>query len=167
MDNRRPVGVPNRAIVHVGPEWTVKRYRTAEEADAEAYWFRRVPWAAPELVCQDGQDLIMPTLPVAAQTPDWRPVEELRALLVRLQNEGVHHRDVHTKNVVMGKDGMPLLIDWETAVEHDAEFGYDLYGPEVSGVPIPPLHEKYGLSSQWWGSPQNYAIGREWEAPCP
>ena len=43
----------------------------------------------------------------------------------------------------------------------------DLYGPEVSGVPIPPLHEKYGLSSQWWGSPQNYAIGREWEAPCP
>lgn len=167
--NPRPSGVPDRAVVHVGPKWTVKRYRTQDEALVEAAWFERVPWAAPELVCLDDTDLVIATLPVAANIPGWRPANELRWLLERLRNQGLHHRDVHTKNIVMGEDGMPLLIDWETAIEWESEYGYDLHGPEVSGVPIPELHTRYGLDAQWWGSPQEYAIGYEWkvEAPCP
>lgn len=154
--------MPYRAVVHVGLVWTTKRYRTADEAAQEAWWYERVPWATPPLVCQDGQDLIFPTLPVASSFPAWRPVEGLRSLLSRLHAQGVHHRDVHTKNVVMGRDGEPLLIDWETATEHTSEHSYDLHGPETSGVPVPDLHERLQIAPQWWGSGQSYSIGVEW-----
>lgn len=156
-------------MVNVGPRWTVKRYRTEEEAAQEAWWYKRVPWAAPPLVCREGQDLILPTLPVAADFPSWTPVADLRALLGRLHSEGVHHRDVHTKNVVMGERGNPLLIDWETAVEQESGLSYDMYGPDESGVPVPPMHERLVIAPQWWGSRQPYAIGFEWKAGvlCP
>lgn len=162
--NPRPPGAPDRAVVNVGPEWTVKRYRTEAEAAEEAQWYKRVPWAAPRLICRDGPDLILPTLPVAADFPAWRPVADLRALLVRLHAAGIHHRDVHTKNVVMGDMGHPLIIDWETAVAQEAALSYDMYGPAESGVSVPPMHERLGIAPQWWGSKQRYAIGFEWNA---
>lgn len=166
--NSRPAGVPQRAVVHVGPRWTVKRYQQRRDARAEALWYERVPWAAPHPVHVDGPDLIIPTLPVAALVPGWQPAQELHGLLVRLSQEGIHHRDVHTKNVVMGPDGSPLLIDWETAVMEPSSVSYDLYGPEASGVPVPKLHQKLGVAAQWWGCGQPFSIGREWgvDVPC-
>lgn len=166
--NSRPAGVPERAIVHVGPEWTVKRYRQRRDARAEVGWYERVPWAAPRPVYVEGADLIIPTLPVAANNPKWRPAQELVDLLNRLSEQGIHHRDVHTKNIVMGADGSPLLIDWETAGIYGTSVSYDLYGPEVSTVPMPRIHERLGVAAQWWGSGQPYSIGREWgvDTPC-
>lgn len=161
-----PPSLPDRAVVQVGRRWTIKRYRTAEAAAAEAYWYEVVPWAAPRLIRLDGPDLVLPTLPVAADFPSWRPVRALHQLLCDLHDAGIHHRDVHTKNIVMDQDGAPLLIDWETAVEYESNLAYDLYG-EDSGVPTPDIHLRAGLAAQHWKSPGQHSIGVAWRCDVP
>lgn len=153
-----------RAMVKVGRSCTVKRYATAAAAWAEVEWYERVPWAAPRLLDVEGAALIVETLPVAAALPGWRPAAALRELLEALHAEGVHHRDVHVRNIVRAGDGRPLLIDWETAIHQPAALSYDLHGPDASGVPVPEIHA--GLTPQWWGSPQPASISKRWRAPC-
>lgn len=65
------------------------------------------------------------------------------------------------RNVVKGRAGQPLLIDWETAIEYPAELSYDLHGPEASGVPIPEIHRR--LIPAWWGSREKMSIKNQWE----
>lgn len=154
---RRP-----RAVIRVGPEVTIKSHVDAAAAAAEAGWYERVPWAAPRLLAVHGPDLHLQTLPVAAHLHTWRPVEQLRALLERLHGEGIHHRDVHVRNLVRGEGDEPLLIDWETAIHQPSPRSYDLHGPDASRVPVPHIHA--GLTPQWWGSAQQSSIAKRWGA---
>jgi len=109
----------------------------------------------------DGATLTIETRHAGTAFPEWRPIEPLRELLSALHAEGIHHRDLHLKNVVKGPAGQPLLIDWETAIEYPAELSYDLHGPEASGVPIPEIHRR--LIPAWWGSREKMSIKNQWE----
>ncbi len=149
-----------RAKVEVFGDRTIKKYDDPVLAAAEAAWFIRVPWATPRLLDFDGTTLTIETGQDASEVPEWRPVGVLRELLGALHAEGVHHRDVHVKNVVR-LDGEPRLIDWETAIIDPAPFSYDLYGPEDSGIPIPKIHTR--LIPMWWGSRQRLSIKNQWE----
>lgn len=154
----------DRALVRVGPVHTTKQYATAAEAEAEAAWYQLVPWAAPRLIDLDGPTLTIQTHPVATSIPHWRPAQALFELLTRLHAEGIHHRDVHVRNIVKGPHG-PLLIDWETALHQPSPVSYDLYGPDASGIPAPPIHD--GYTPQWWGSTQRMSISNRWECHVP
>lgn len=155
-----------RAVVSVGPRRTTKRHRSPEAARAEAAWYERVPWAAPRLLAVEGSTLVLETCtPQARCDPGWRPVRELHELLRRLHAAGVHHRDVHVRNLVRDTDGRVLLIDWETALRQPSAVSYDLYGPEASGVPVPELHARH--TPQWWGSPQRMSIRSQWGCDVP
>jgi hypothetical protein len=92
-------------------------------------------------------------------------VAELHVLLLRLHAEGVHHRDVHVRNLVRAADGRPLLIDWETAIHWPSALSYDLHGPDASGVPVPEIHAAH--TPQWWGSPQRMSIRSQWGCDVP
>lgn len=131
--------------------------------EAEARWYRLVPWATPELLHVDNERLVVARYPTSAELGpvDWRPVTALRALLERLWHDhGIHHRDVHAKNIVRMPDGTPRLIDWETAVvDRSARDSYDLIGP-TCGVPKPDVHE--GFSDQWWGARTRFSVARWW-----
>lgn len=151
----------NRARVKVLPDRTTKTYLDPALAAIEAEWYLRVPWACPRLLDLDGATLTIETRHVATAFPEWRPIEPLRELLSALHAEGIHHRDLHLKNVVKGPAGQPLLIDWETAIEYPAELSYDLHGPEASGVPIPEIHRR--LIPAWWGSREKMSIKNQWE----
>jgi len=146
--------------VDIGPEHTVKTFADPADAHREAWIYRNLSWACPRLIDFDGdRRLVIETLPVATSHPQWRPVDQLAALLAGLLRCGFHHRDVHLGNVVLAADG-PRLIDWETVIWWPAPVSYDLAGPDASGVPVPDIHAH--LSPQWWWSPQALAIGRQW-----
>jgi hypothetical protein len=150
-----------RAVVEVRPDVTIKTYRDPIAAAEEANWYKIVPWAAPKLIDFDGLSLVIETCDRATDHLDWRPVAALRDLLTMLHDEAIHHRDLHLKNVVRGRDGRPLLIDWETAIIHPADLSYDLVGPEASGVPIPMIHRRF--IPAWWGSRERMSIKNQWE----
>lgn len=146
-----------RATVRVAAGRATKTFVDPADAEREAAWYQRVPWAAPCLLDLDGPILTMQALPLAG--PRWRPAEQLRTLLEQLHAEGIHHRDVHPGNIVRGPHG-PLLIDWETAIYWPSALSYDLHGPEASGVPVPDIHA--GITPQWWGSTQRMSIKNRW-----
>lgn len=154
--------VHQRSIVEVGPEFTKKRFSTVEGAAHELSFYQLMPWACPELVDYDDLTLTMRTHEVATDLPDWRPVKAMRSLLMRVHAVGVHHRDVHVKNVLRGPDG-PLLIDWECAVVMPTPLSYDLSGPGVSDVPVPPLHVKMEVQPAWWFSTDVDSLHQRWE----
>ena len=149
-----------RAKLVVLPDRTIKTYQDPALAEVEVGWYQRVPWACPRLLDFDGLALVIETCHAGTDLPDWRPVDELRKLLGALHTEGIHHRDVHLRNVVR-RSGLPLLIDWETAIFHPSKFSYDLSGPEKSGVPVPVIHRR--MIPAWWGSRQRMSIKNQWE----
>lgn len=153
-----------RTSIVLHPHVCIKTYNEAEWSRAEIDWYRTVPWACPPLLWADPQagTLVTPTLPLAANVPDYQPVDKLLDLLRRLEREGVHHRDVHPANIVIDQDGSPRLIDWETAVFEDTPWSYDLHGPDVSGVDIPEIHLECG--PQWVGSDDPFSIKNTWRA---
>ena len=150
-----------RATVEVYADRTTKAYHDHSMAQSEADWYQRVPWACPELLDFDGFKLTIATAHTAEAFPEWRPVGALREILVELHRLGVHHRDVHVKNVVKGPRGTPLLIDWETALHFPSRLSYDLHGPDASGVQIPDIHRR--LIPAWWNSIQRTSIMNQWE----
>lgn len=149
-----------RAKILVEPDHVIKTYEDPMLAAAEADWYRLVPWACPRLLDLDGATLTIERCEPATDVPEWRPVAALRELLSALHAEGIHHRDLHVKNVV-GRSGSPLLIDWETAILWPSERSYDLVGPDASGVPIPEIHTR--LIPAWWGSRERMSIKNQWE----
>lgn len=148
----------------MGPEVTVKRFVTPESKAHEFSFYEAVPWACPEVVAHDAYSITMTTCEVAFRIRDWRPVRELRELLTRVHAEGVAHRDVHVKNIVRGPEGEPLLIDWECAAFVRSRLSYDLHGPDASGVPVPEIHARLGVTPAWWGSPEHHSIRNQWGA---
>lgn len=149
-----------RALVEVFPDRTIKTYKEPALAVVEAEWYVRVPWACPRLLDLDGGTLTIETCEPGPDLLDWRPADQLRELLGSVHAEGIHHRDLHLRNVVRARDGRPLLIDWETAIEHPATLSYDLHGPAASGVPIPEIHTR--LIPAWWGSREKMSIKNQW-----
>lgn len=156
---------PNRPRIVIGSKVTMKRHRTAADADNEARWLVRVPWAAPKLLRVRHHIIYMETLTCSWHLPGWQPVDDLRALIVRLHKAGIHHRDVHPGNVVQGRDGLPRLIDWESAVEQKTDQSYDLVG-RASGVPDPERH-RLAEYSQWWSSSSPCSIEKMWINDVP
>lgn len=150
------VYMPPSAVVRVEADLVIKRFRSPEDCAVEARWFRRLPQFCPELIAHDGVDLVTRRHDVAWETPSWRDPEALVKLVMAVHAEGVHHRDVHLRNIVL-RDGEPLLIDWYTAVECVQAEPYDLYG-ERSGVPKPERH----LDFQCWDTPNPYSIREAW-----
>lgn len=162
MRANRTHGRTPRSFVEVGPETTVKRFVTKEGAAHELSFYQLVPWACPELLDHDEYTLTMRSYECAFSLPDWRPVNELRALLQRLHREGVHHRDLHVKNVLRGPGGLPVLIDWECAIVMRTQLSYDLSGPGISKVPIPDLHVRLNVTPAWWHSRERHSISNQW-----
>lgn len=154
-----------RAVTILGDGWVAKTFRDRDRFELECSFHGLVPWAMPRVLDTStvACTVVTERLPVAVDLPDWRPVAELRALLERLERAGVHHRDVHTKNIVRGADGGPLLIDWETATIAPGKPSYDLHGPDRSGIAVPSEHD--GYTPQWWGATTRWSIRRAWETP--
>ena len=150
-----------RAVVELHDDRVVKTFADASYAEREWRWYARFPWATPRMVSRDGATVIVERLPLASELPDWRPVDQMKALLERLHASHVHHRDVHAKNVVRMPDGSPRLIDWETALIQRADYSYDIHGPDLSGVDKPAEHE--GYSPQWWDAGTKFSLGRWWK----
>ncbi len=75
---------------------------------------------------------------------------------------GICHRDLHEDNVLV-KEGRPLVIDLEHAVEVDPSWPcYDLFGPNDL-IPLLPEHVAYaqqlGPTGIWWDSYHDQKIG--------
>ncbi|MFC4124920.1 phosphotransferase [Nocardia rhizosphaerae] len=157
-----------RALITVDRSAVTKTYSDLAQARAEVDWYRRVPWATPELLDADLDRgvLVIARHRSAADHREDRPAGELAELLRRLEAAGVHHRDVHVGNVVLTGDG-PRLIDWETATSADAP-SYDLHGPEASGVPVPKIHTDLGTGYRmWWGAAHRMSIRSRWGCDVP
>ena len=150
----------DRANVSVLPDRTTKTYKDSALASAEAGWYRRLPWATPRLLDFDGLTLTIETRHPGIAFPHWRPAGALADLLGALHHEGVHHRDVHLRNVVKGGHGVPLLIDWETAIDQPSRYSYDLWGPDLSGIAVPEIHTRH--IPAWWGSTDRTSIMNQW-----
>lgn len=153
--------VPPSALVHVMEDVVVKRFHSSAGCEGEAQWYRRYPGFCPELVAVDGPDLVTRRYPVAWDVPSWRDAKALYRLLSELGAAGVHHRDVHLRNIVI-VDGAPRLIDWVTAVEAPGRVSYDLYG-EAAGIERPPGHVTY----QCWTAPNRWSIREAWGVDVP
>lgn len=151
------VYVRARATVIVAADITTKIFATPELAATELRWYQTVPWACPELLDHDTNRLVIRT-GKAADTLTDPPVDEVFDLLVRLQDAGYSHRDAHPANII-STDAGPKLIDWETATIGK---GYDLHGPDASGVPIPDIHTECG--PMWWASDDPSSITNMWGA---
>ena len=140
-----------RATIIVRDEKTTKTFRDSKVFEAERNWYINTPWACPKLLSAKDNVLTIET----GQLARFGKVSELLALLERLQRNGIHHRDVHPKNIVYTPDGM-RLIDWETAcLTESGAPSYDLYGPEISGIKVPKVHRDLGKTKN---SPNGYAM---------
>lgn len=151
------IHIQARSIVIVRGNTATKTYSDPDDCARELHWYTTVPWAAPDLVDHGPRHLVMAAHPIASGLSDYRPVDELRDLLERLERRGISHRDVHTGNVVATDDG-PRLIDWETAIDIP---GYDLGGP-ASDIPVPAIHDGEAM---WWNADHPQAIGTAWGMP--
>lgn len=146
-----------RATLIIGPETVTKQFRNPTDADTEISWYQQLPpGIAPQILHAEDDVLVITKHPPAK--PERGPLIQL---LQRLQSLGIHHRDVHPGNIVQGPDG-PLLIDWETAI-HATAPSYDLHGPEVSGIPIPAIHQALGTGyCMWLHSSHRLSIRNQW-----
>lgn len=124
-------------------------------AQHEISFYLAAPWACPKLLDHGHNWLEMERLRPASRVRGWEPDYRLWSLLERLGREGIHHRDSHGANIVLEVDGYPRLIDWDAAIRWPSPLGlsYDLYGPEVSGVPRPPQHWTRSVPV-WWSEAQ-------------
>lgn len=148
----------SRTTIVLHPDVTIKTFNEAAWADNEIAFYKRVPWACPPLLYAGNGTLVTETLPLAANIPDYHDTDAVIELLTRLEAHGIHHRDVHPANIVLGPKG-PLLIDWECAALDPGHPSYDLYGPD-SGVPIPDIHATCG--PQWLNSADPASIKNTW-----
>ena len=74
-----------------------------------------------------------------------------------LSENGIAHRDVHIKNIVVNDEAEPFLIDWEFATETESKISYDLYGEHKSKVQRPKQHTKsYPI---YWDYKGNRSLG--------
>lgn len=158
-----------RADLTITAQTVTKRYHSPARAANEIHWYRTLPFGCPQLIDADPDT---GTLVIAYHPPaTHRPTTELLDLLRELEALHVHHRDVHPGNIVAGPDG-PLLIDWETAILADCP-SYDLYGPAVSGLPVPDIHTALRSKSSpngyvmWVGADHRMSIRNQWRADAP
>ena len=156
---------PRATITH-SPGIVTKQYHDPADAHPEIHWYTRLADQniTPRLIDADPDT---GTLTIAAHPPadpSYRPAQQLAELLHQLQDIGISHRDVHPGNLVQGPSG-PLLIDWETGYPAP---GYDLHGPEATGIPIPDIHQAIRSPNSphgyvmWVGSDHRASIRNQW-----
>lgn len=149
-----------RAVVEIGDVWAAKTFDDPDTLERELGWSQRLPWIACPVIERTGDTLVMERLDMAVDVPEWRPVDELRALLVRLGAEGVHHRDLHVLNVGRDRRGAVRVIDWEWTIGGMPGRSFDLFGPEMSGVP--DHRHPNGHPPIWWWGLLEEVPGRWW-----
>lgn len=142
-----------RLVTHHPPTDFVHYYRLLASWDL-----------APKIIEATNDTLVTELHPTLHQWWDAGPTQDeldamlklLRGRIVELHSHGVCHRDLHIDNVVL-RDGIPLFIDTDFAIATDSnEPCFDLYGPDVSGVPAPAAHlRQHGNAAKgvWWTAP--------------
>lgn len=139
-----------------------KQFRSPVEYEHEWQFYRDFGQYAPRVVKLLPEDLtIVCEAGLLIDSPTESHINQLASILGVLAAEGVHHRDVHPKNIVDTPDGVKLL-DWETAIRHSGR-SYDLCGPV--DVPVPVQHG--GLLPQWWESNDIGSIRNVWGVGIP
>jgi hypothetical protein len=137
-----------------------------EDGEHFAASYRRLAEAgfAPQII-DSSSVLVTPRHRTLSEWLKTQPSADEMALMAHRIIEllrGVHalgacHRDVHVDNIVLTKDLTPLLIDPHFMIESDPDKPcYDLFGPDVSGVPVPQAHVMQGgVAAQgvWWDAP--------------
>lgn len=157
--------VTARAVIERLHDGTiVKRFKTPGAARAEVRWYLQLEHLGitPRLLSFTESALCLEACPTAEElgAEAWHPYQALLELVTRLGAEsGVHHRDVHARNVVQLPGGRPGLIDWETAV-HVPNVGlYDLHGPNPY-IPRPDIHRaRYVM---YWTADHPLAMSAFW-----
>lgn len=154
-----------RAVISDPQDGTItKRFHDPELARRELGWYLRLEHlqVAPRLLDYTRDSLILEHCPTAEDlgADAWHPYQELHATLFHLAwDHGVHHRDVHARNVVRLPGGRPGLIDWETAVYAPQLPPYDLVGPHPH-IARPDIHRaRYVMH---WHAEHPLAMGRFW-----
>lgn len=146
----------HRAWLEILPDVVIKTYYDPPAAQWELSWYVSATRYTPPLIESWRGRLVMARgEPVTEPAPD-----ELFAMLHDMQAEGIHHRDVWVGNLVT-IGGELRLIDWETATHADTP-SYDLYGPDVSGLPIPDIHAALRNYRMWWDSDHPQSISSLW-----
>lgn len=112
----------------------------------------RTPLALISLETEKGDFFIMEkimgtTVEEVLATPSKLPeqfshevfVQDLEEQIVKMHNAGIYHRDLHSRNVMINEEGLPVIIDFGTATEGSgADFTYE----ELANV-YNPIKEKY------------------------
>lgn len=160
-----------RADIKVTDSHVVKKYHDPALARHEIGWYGMVGGRfAPRLIFSDVVDGL---LLIERGRAVYRPmVSELVSMLKSMELLGIHHRDVHPGNLVT-IDGHLRLIDWETAICDAGAPSYDLYGPDVSGLPVPDIHAAIRSKRSpngyrmWFGCDHPASIRSMWGADVP
>jgi serine/threonine protein kinase len=79
-----------------------------------------------------------------------------------MQSLGIAHRDLHHRNLLLDNDMNPMFIDMELSCDADPNgSSYDLYGPIVSGIRPPEIHETLKIQV-WWdtGTGKSQGMGK-------
>ena len=76
------------------------------------------------------------------------------SVIQSLHGQGICHRDLHDRSLVLDKELNPLIIDFELACDVDSNVRcYNFYGPSET-VPVPSRHIEVGRAfakGVWWG----------------
>lgn len=152
------------ATVEVGVRTTVKRFSMVDD-DSKEYFEREVEFLtkaadsgiAPAVIAVNGDFISMQTCkPFDIEHLDVGIEDKILSQIRKLHSIGIAHRDIHEKNIVM-HNGMPLFIDFEFATSCNPSLpSYDLYGPVVSKIRPPLVHQQIGISV-WWDSTSSKA----------
>ncbi len=112
----------------------------------------RTPLSLISITTEKGDFLIMErvigsTLEEILATPSKLPenfshevfIKELDEQIARLHSAGIYHRDLHSRNVMINEEGLPVIIDFGTATEGS---GGDFTYEELANV-YNPIKKKY------------------------
>lgn len=153
-----------RSHVLLGDGFVKKIFSCESSLRNELYFYNLFPTFSPEVFEVKPRVLIMERLlTVSDFGKDGISRESVYEMLLNISEAGVHHRDAHILNIAIDKTNNPKLLDWETAIEYKSPFSYDLFGPDISGVPIPPIYQEYGFLPEWWGAGLDFSLGKWFE----
>lgn len=154
----------SRATLYFIRDIVIKTYTDPAIAKVEVDWYRQLPDGIPPMLIDADPDngvLVLERLGTPAPRPADITVDALRDMLEELERQGVHHRDIHPGNIVIDGNGIPRIVDWETAIRADAP-SYDLHGPSKK-VPIPGIHLDLRDGYQMhWNSSHRASIKSTW-----
>ena len=144
-----------------------KTHTVAEKFRVELKYMEKAAalGVGPELCSWDKPSMTIemyaatPVLSWFSSSPSSEEIREvgknLLKAIVHLHSNGICHRDIHIRNLLIQDNDCPLIIDWEYAVDADPNGPcYDLIGP-ASNTPKPMPHRIRSSTETgvWWDTP--------------